>query len=83
MIKWVNYKCNKCGKIISIECNYSFGILDQSLIRLLDYRIGIKHGCNLEEGEIPIITAMSCSDEPLKEAVEIRYTPESYRLKLN
>lgn len=77
MIKWVNYRCIKCNKIISIECNHPFGIPNQNLIKIIDYESGIRHGCNLEKGELPIIIAMSCSDEPLKEAVDIRYLSTS------
>jgi len=73
MIKWVNYRCIKCNKIISIESNNPFGISYHNLMKIIDYESGIKHGCNLEKGESPIIIAMSCSDEPLKEAVDIRY----------
>lgn len=72
-IKWVNYRCNKCGKIISFECEYIYGIPNHKIIKIIDHDSALNHGCDLKDGENPIIIAMSTSKEPLKNAAQIIY----------
>ena len=69
-INFVNYRCRRCGKIISVEKNYKHGIPVMEFEKFIVYD---PHGCITEEGEKPIFEMISISRSPLKEAAQTIY----------
>ena len=77
MIKFVNVRCRKCGKMISIERNIVYQELP--LYGYIDSKDRPNfHNCKLlQEDEKTFLDLISTSDTPLKTADEVIYYEDS------
>jgi hypothetical protein len=68
-IKYLNYRCRRCGTIISYKTKsgvYDSGIPTKDFNRTLQKQQS--HICTAEKGEVPFFDLISYSEEPLKAA---------------
>ncbi len=65
---YINYRCRKCGQMISVESDNPLGIASTEFNRTLRPTKGL-HNCTSEEGEIPFFDVVSLSNHPIKDAI--------------
>lgn len=78
-IRYLNYKCKKCGQLISIED--IMGIYFMKCGREKSFTIWAcgkgKHNCTTEEGEIAFLDLISISENPIKNAIVRKFNDQN------
>lgn len=77
-IRYLNYKCKKCGQLISIEIlekYLKYGVI-RKMFTIWPYDQG-KHNCITEEGEIAFLDLISVSENPIKNAIVRKFNDQN------
>lgn len=77
-IRYLNYKCKKCGQLISIEVlrkYLKYGVI-RKMFTIWPCDQG-KHNCTTEEGEIAFLDLISVSENPIKNAIVRKFNDQN------